>query len=95
MRVRVLSEFADRSGLKTIYKVGQILDISEERAKGLIARKLVKIEKEQPKDEELKEETKPEEKPKEETKPKEPEEETKPEEKPEEETKPKPRTKRK
>lgn len=64
MRVRVLSEFADRSGVKTIYKVGQILDISEERAKGLIARKLVKLEKEQPKDE------KPEEKPKTETKPK-------------------------
>jgi hypothetical protein len=58
MRVKVLSEFADRSGVKTIYKVGQILDISEERAKGLIARKLVKIEKEQPKDK------KPEEKPK-------------------------------
>lgn len=62
MRVRVLSEFADRSGVKTIYKVGQILDISEERAKGLIARKLVKFEKEQPKDE------KPEAKPKPRTK---------------------------
>lgn len=59
MRVRVLSEFADRSGVKTIYKVGQILDISEERAKGLIARKLVKIEKEQPKDEKPEEKTKP------------------------------------
>lgn len=59
MRVKVLSEFADRSGLKTIYKVGQILDISEERAKGLIARKLVKLEKEQPKDKEPEEKTKP------------------------------------
>lgn len=58
MRVRVLSEFADRSGIKTIYKVGQILNISEERAKGLIARKLVKIEKEQPKDEKPKPERK-------------------------------------
>ena len=60
MRVRVLSEFADRSGVKTIYKVGQILDISEERAKGLIARKLVEFEKEQPKDEKPEKETKPE-----------------------------------
>ncbi len=61
MRVRVLSEFADRSDVKTIYKVGQILDISEERAKGLIARKLVETEKEQPKAEkpEAKTETKP------------------------------------
>lgn len=50
MRVRVLSEFADRSDVKTIYKVGQILDISGERAKGLIARKLVEFEKEQHKD---------------------------------------------
>ena len=70
MRVRVLSEFADRSGVKTIYKVDQILDISEERAKGLIARKLVEFEKEQPKDEkpEEKTETKPEEKTKPRTK---------------------------
>ena len=60
MRVRVLSEFADRSDVKTIYKVGQILDISEERAKGLIARKLVEFEKEQPKDEKPEKETKPE-----------------------------------
>lgn len=59
MRVRVLSEFADRSDVKTIYKVGQILDISEERAKGLIARKLVEFEKEQPKDKEPEEKTKP------------------------------------
>ncbi len=71
MRVRVLSEFADRSDVKTIYKVGQILNISEERAKGLIARKLVEFEKEQPKEEKPKTEVKPktEEKPKTEVKP--------------------------
>lgn len=40
MKVKVIQEFRDKFNYNTVYKVGEVYEFEEERAKDILARKL-------------------------------------------------------